>query len=61
MAAVELGPALVNGAAGVVITMDGRPHVVMAFTVVEDKVVEIGVIADPERVDRVASTFLGDD
>jgi RNA polymerase sigma-70 factor (ECF subfamily) len=59
--AAQLHPALVNGAAGVVITMDGRPHAVMAFTVAEDKVVEIDVIADPERVGRVASTFLGDD
>jgi hypothetical protein len=33
----------------------------MAFTVAEDKVVESDVIADPERVGRVASAFLGDD
>ena len=33
----------------------------LAFTVAKDKVVEIDVIADPERVGRVASTFLGDD
>jgi hypothetical protein len=51
---------MVNGAAGVIITMDGRPHAVMAFTVVEDKVVEIDVIADPERVRRVSSAVLGD-
>ena len=48
--AALLHPALVNGAAGVVITLDGRPHVVMAFTVAEDRIVEIDVIADPERV-----------
>jgi RNA polymerase sigma-70 factor (ECF subfamily) len=53
-------PALVNGAAGVVITLDGRPHVVMAFTVVNDRIVELDIIADPERVRRVASAVLGD-
>jgi len=58
--AAQLHPALVNGAAGVVITLDGQPHVVMAFTIADDKVAEIDVIADPERVRRVASAVLGD-
>jgi RNA polymerase sigma factor (sigma-70 family) len=58
--AAQLHPALVNGAAGVVITLGGRPHVVMAFTVAQDRVVEIDVIADPERVRRVSSAVLGD-
>ncbi|MDP9074209.1 MAG: sigma-70 family RNA polymerase sigma factor [Actinomycetota bacterium] len=56
--AAQLHPALVNGAAGVVITLEGRPHVVMAFTVAEEQIVEIDVIADPERVRRVASAVL---
>jgi RNA polymerase sigma factor (sigma-70 family) len=56
--AAELHPALVNGAAGVVITLRGRPFAVMAFTVSDGKVVEIDVIADPERVFRVASAVL---
>jgi RNA polymerase sigma-70 factor (ECF subfamily) len=56
--AAELHPALINGAAGVVITIDGRPHGVMAFIVAQDQVVEIDVIADPERVRRVASAVL---
>jgi len=54
----ELHPALINGAAGVVITIDGQAHVVMAFIVTQDQVVEIDVIADPERVRRVASAVL---
>ncbi|MGC9960405.1 MAG: sigma-70 family RNA polymerase sigma factor [Acidimicrobiales bacterium] len=58
--AAQLHPALVNGAAGVVITLAGEPHVIMAFTVAQDKVVEIDVIADPERVRRVASAVLDD-
>ena len=39
-------PALVNGAAGVVITARGRPIVVMGFTVVDGRIVEIDAIAD---------------
>jgi RNA polymerase sigma-70 factor (ECF subfamily) len=56
--AALLHPALINGAAGVVITLDGRPHVVMAFTIVNDQVVELDIFADPERVRRVASAVL---
>jgi RNA polymerase sigma-70 factor (ECF subfamily) len=54
--AALLHPALINGAAGVVITLDGRPHVVMAFTIVNDQVVELDIFA--ERVRRVASAVL---
>jgi RNA polymerase sigma factor (sigma-70 family) len=43
-------PALVNGTAGVVVTAEGRPVSVMAFTVVDGKIVEIDVLADPERL-----------
>jgi RNA polymerase sigma factor (sigma-70 family) len=56
--AALLHPALINGAAGVVITLDGKPHVVMAFTIVNDQVVELDIIADPDRVRRVASAVL---
>ena len=54
-------PALVNGAAGAVITVRGRPIAVMGFTVVEGKIVEIDAIADPERVRRIAAAVLGHD
>ena len=57
--AAVLHPALINGTAGVVITLDGQPHLVMAFTVVNDQVGELDLIADPERVRRVASAVLG--
>jgi RNA polymerase sigma-70 factor (ECF subfamily) len=56
--AAQIHPALVNGAAGVVITIGGQAHIVMAFIVVEGQVVEIDIIADPERVRRVASPVL---
>ena len=57
----QLRPALVNGAAGVVVTVGGRPFAVMGFTVVEGKIVEIDAIADPERVRGIAATVLSDD
>jgi hypothetical protein len=31
----------------------------MAFTVVNDQVVELDIIADPERIRRFAAAFLG--
>ncbi len=57
----ELHPALINGAAGVVITVRGRPFAVMGFTVAEGKIVEIDAIADPDRVQRIAAAVLSDD
>jgi RNA polymerase sigma factor (sigma-70 family) len=59
--AAQLHPALVNGAAGVVVTVGGRPFAAMGFTVVEGRIVEIDAIADPERVRRIAAAVLGDD
>jgi RNA polymerase sigma-70 factor (ECF subfamily) len=46
-------PALVNGAAGVVVTVGGQPVSVMGFTVSHGKIVEINVMADPERLRRL--------
>jgi RNA polymerase sigma factor (sigma-70 family) len=43
-------PALVNGAAGVVVAPRGRPYSVLGFTVREGKIVEIDGLADPERL-----------
>ena len=43
-------PALVNGAAGVVVAPRGKPFSVMGFTVVGGKIVEIDTIGDPERL-----------
>ena len=51
-AAIKL-PALVNGAAGVVVMTDGRPFVVMGFTVVRGTIVEIDCLLDPERLARL--------
>jgi RNA polymerase sigma factor (sigma-70 family) len=43
-------PALVNGAAGLVVTVQGRPLAVMGFTVSGGRITEIDVIADPGRL-----------
>jgi RNA polymerase sigma factor (sigma-70 family) len=46
-------PALVNGAAGVVVTAEGRPVAVLAFTVRQGRITEIDILADPERLRRL--------
>ncbi|GII53571.1 DNA-directed RNA polymerase sigma-70 factor [Planotetraspora thailandica] len=51
-------PALVNGAAGVVVATNGRPLSVMAFTVTDGKIVAIDVLSDPERLSRLDLTVL---
>jgi hypothetical protein len=54
----RLHPVLVNGAAGVVVTVDGRPLVLMGFLVAGGRMVEIDAIADAERVRRLAAAVL---
>jgi RNA polymerase sigma factor (sigma-70 family) len=53
-------PALINGAAGVVVAAHGRAMFVMAFTVREGKVVAIDVLSDPDRLQQFDLTALGD-
>ncbi|MGC1753873.1 MAG: sigma-70 family RNA polymerase sigma factor [Trebonia sp.] len=53
-------PVLVNGAAGVVITLGGQPVAVMGFTVSGGKVVEINSIVDPDRIRRLDLSVLDD-
>ena len=53
-------PVLVNGAAGVIITLGGQPVAVMGFTVSGGKVVEINSIVDPDRIRRLDLSVLGD-
>ncbi|MGH8835411.1 MAG: sigma-70 family RNA polymerase sigma factor [Actinomycetes bacterium] len=54
----RLHPALVNGSAGVVVTVRGRPFAVLGFIVSDGKIVEIDAIADPDRVGRIAASVL---
>lgn len=46
-------PALVNGAAGVVVVSRGQLFSVLAFTVANGKIVEIDVLADRERLQQL--------
>jgi len=57
--AAGLRPVLVNGAAGVVVMVDGRPFSVMGFTVVRDRIVAIDVLVDPDRVEAIDLSALG--
>ena len=51
----ELHHVLINGAAGVLITLRGRPAALMAFTVAGGKIVAVDGITDPRRVRRLVS------
>ncbi|MGH3297654.1 MAG: sigma-70 family RNA polymerase sigma factor [Trebonia sp.] len=51
----EFRPVLVNGAAGMLITLRGRPAGLMAFTVVGGRITAIDGITDPHRLRRLVS------
>jgi RNA polymerase sigma-70 factor (ECF subfamily) len=54
----ELHPTLVNGTAGVVITVRNRPFAVMGFVIAGGRIKEIDAIADPDRVATIAGRIL---
>jgi ketosteroid isomerase-like protein len=58
---VHLRHALVNGAAGVIVSLSGQPMTVMGFTVADGKIAEIDAIADPERVRRITAAVPSED
>jgi RNA polymerase sigma factor (sigma-70 family) len=49
-----LHPALINGAAGVVVTVAGQPISVMGFTVRGGRIVAIDAVVDPDRLAALA-------
>jgi RNA polymerase sigma factor (sigma-70 family) len=53
-------PALVNGTAGIVVAPHGRPVSVLGFTVAGGRIVEIDILADPERLRRLDLAVLDD-
>jgi RNA polymerase sigma factor (sigma-70 family) len=55
---MTLRPALINGAAGVVITAAERPITVIGFTIAQGKIVEIDAISDPQRLPTIAAAML---
>jgi len=54
-------PVLVNGTAGVVVAPRGTAQFVMAFTVVDRRVVAIDVLADPDRLPHLDVSALDGD
>jgi RNA polymerase sigma-70 factor (ECF subfamily) len=52
-------PALINGSAGVVVTIHGQVFSVMGFTVADGRIVAIDVLYDPERLAALDLTPLG--
>ncbi|MBF6352303.1 sigma-70 family RNA polymerase sigma factor [Nocardia flavorosea] len=49
-------PAVVNGGAGLVNTLDGTPFSVLAFTVTGDRITSIDILADRDRLTRLDLT-----
>jgi RNA polymerase sigma-70 factor (ECF subfamily) len=52
--------ALINGAAGVVSMRAGQPFSVVAMTIQNGKILEMDILADPERLRQLDLTILGD-
>ena len=55
---LEVRPALVNGAVGTVTFRDGRPFAIAGFTIRNRRIVEMDILADPERLSQVDLTIL---
>jgi RNA polymerase sigma factor (sigma-70 family) len=55
---IDVRPALVNGAAGTVTLRDGQPFAIAGFTIRNRRIVEMDVLADPERLQQVDLTIL---
>jgi RNA polymerase sigma-70 factor, ECF subfamily len=52
-------PAVVNGAPGLVCTLDGKAFSAMAFTVRGGKITSLDILRDPERLSSLDLTALG--
>ena len=57
--APHVQPALVNGAAGVVVVVNGKAFSIMAFTVTDGRIAAIDVLYDPERLARIDLSRFG--
>src|SRR2546429_4027669 len=53
-------PALANGSVGLLVARHGRPVLVLNLTVAHGKIVEINVVADPERLRQLDLAVLDD-
>ena len=57
---LDIRPALINGVAGAVAFLDGRPFSVAAVTVRNGRIVELDFLTDPERLGLLDLTMLDD-
>ena len=55
---IDVRPALINGAAGTVTLRDGKPFAIAGFTIRNRRVVEMDILADPERLSQLDLTIL---
>jgi RNA polymerase sigma factor (sigma-70 family) len=51
-------PALVNGVPGVLITVGGRPFILMAFTVEDGRITTIRMLSDPRRLAQLVPSWV---
>jgi RNA polymerase sigma-70 factor (ECF subfamily) len=50
-------PATVNGAAGLVVVAHDRPIAVIGFTIAQERIVEIDLVADPDKLGGVGAAI----
>jgi RNA polymerase sigma-70 factor, ECF subfamily len=55
---LDIRPALINGVAGAVTFLDGKPFSIAAATVLNGKIVELDFLADRERLSQMDFTIL---
>jgi RNA polymerase sigma-70 factor (ECF subfamily) len=48
-------PAVVNGSAGLIVIPRDRPIAVLGFTIAKDRIVEIDLVADPDKLRALSS------
>src|SRR5262249_32373694 len=48
-------PAIVNGAAGLIVVPRHRPIAVLGFTIANDRIVELDLVADPNKLGALAT------
>ena len=51
-------PAVVDGLPGLLVTVDGQPVTVLAFTVTNGAVTEIRALTDPDRLGRIVPSWV---
>ena len=57
---LDIHPALVNGSPGVVTLRNGHPISVVGFTVVADRIAQLDILTDPNRLSQLDLTVLAD-